>query len=104
ARRGAGSLENRVLAFFEELASRPAWHGAVPYLSSQGGSTVTLSSNRVGPPALNAASRAAGNASTLARRSPRAPNARARAGKSGLARSASPQRWKISSCSHLIAP
>src|SRR5207245_69213 len=59
---------------------------------SQGGSIVILSSSSVGPSAARARLIASGSPSIPARRSPRAPNARASAGKSGLLRSASPKR------------
>src|SRR5207245_158558 len=70
-----------------------------------GGSTVARSSRRVGPSAASAVAIAGPSASGPPTRSPRAPKARARAGKSGFARSVSPQRPSKSVCwSHLIAP
>src|SRR5438034_4039194 len=72
---------------------------------SQGGSIVIRSSSSVGPSPARARPIASGSASIPARRSPRAPNARASAGKSGLLRSASPQRPSYIRCwRYLIAP
>src|SRR5262245_1678084 len=86
-------------------AGRRASSSAGDRQISQGGSTSIRSSSTVGPSAANAPARALGNSSIDASRSPRAPNARASAGKSGLARSVSPQRpANMRSWSHLMAP